>query len=164
MDLMTPESGTIVWTIITFVLLSLILYKIAWKPILSMLDEREQRITESLQTADRVRAEAEKKADERQLLFEEARKEADGIIAAARQAADNARQDIIAHAKKEAEKLIERAKKEIDMSHDKVMHDMRTLAVELSMQATEKLISKKLTQDDHDAMVRAAMDRMEQLN
>jgi F-type H+-transporting ATPase subunit b len=161
---MTPESGTIVWTIITFVLLSIILYKIGWKPILNMLDEREQRITESLQTADRAREDAEKQADVRQQVIEEARKEAHDIIAAARQSADTVRDDIIEHAKSEAEKLIERAKNEIEMSRDKVMHDMRALAVELSMEATEKLIKKNLSEKDHDEMIRAAMDRMEQLN
>jgi F-type H+-transporting ATPase subunit b len=164
MDLMTPESGTIVWTIITFVLLSLILYKIAWKPILNMLDEREQRITESLQSADKAREEAEKHADERQQVIEEARKEAHEIIAAARQSAETVREDIIAQSKVEADKLIERAKNEIEMSRDKVLHDMRALAVELSMNATEKLIKKNLSEKDHDEMIRAAMDRMEQLN
>lgn len=164
MDLMTPESGTIVWTIITFVLLSIILYKIGWKPILAMLEEREQRIKESLQTAERAREEAEKKADERQQIIEEARKEANDIINAARKSADSVREDIIQTAKAESEKMLDRAKNEIEMSRDKVMHDMRELAIELSMQATEKLISKNLSKEDHDAMVRAAMARMEQLN
>ncbi len=164
MDLMTPEGGTIVWTIITFVLLSLILYKVGWKPILSILDERELRISESLKSADRAREEAEKKADERENIIEEARKEAHDIINAARQSADSVREDIIKQAKVEADKLIERAKNEIEMSRDKVMHDMRALAIELSMEATEKLISKNLSKEDHDAMIRAAMDRMEQLN
>ena len=72
--------------------------------------------------------------------------------------------DIIQTAKSEAEKLIERAKHEIEMSRDKVIHDIRELAIELSMQATEKLISKKLTREDHDSMIRAAMERMEQFN
>lgn len=164
MDLMTPESGTIVWTIVTFVLLTIILYKIGWKPILSILDERELKINESLQTAERAREDAEKKADERQQIIEEARKEAHDIIAAARHSADSVRDDIIAQAKGEADKLIDRAKNEIEMSRDKVLHDMRELAIELSMQATEKLISKKLSAEDHDTMIRAAMQRMEQLN
>ncbi len=164
MDLMTPESGTIVWTIVTFALLSIVLYKIGWKPILNMLEEREQRITESLQTADRARQEAEQKADERQRIIEDARQEAHQIIAAARESVDNVRDDIIEQAKTEADKMIERATSEIEMSRDKILHDMRVLAIELSMQATEKLIGKTLTAEDHDAMIRAAMHRMEHLN
>ena len=164
MDLMNPEGGTIVWTIITFVLLSIILYKIGWKPILNMLEEREQRITESLQSAEQAKEDAEKTADERQQVIDQARKEAHEIINAARESAETVREDVVKTAKAEADKMIERAKNEIEMSRDKLIHDMRELAVELSMAATEKLISKKMTKKDHDAMIRAAMGRMEQLN
>ena len=55
MDLMTPEGGTIVWTAITFILLLSVLYKVAWKPILSTLEERELKISDSLKAADQAR-------------------------------------------------------------------------------------------------------------
>ena len=164
MDLMTPEGGTVIWTAITFVILSFILYKIGWKPILNMLEERELRIRESLQAADRVKEAAEKSAEARQELLDRARLDAHDIINAARQSAQDVRNDIIESAKKEADKILERTKHEIELSRVKVMHDMRVLAVELSMAATEKLINKKLTKDDHEDMIHAAMERMEQLN
>lgn len=164
MNLMTPEGGTIVWTAVTFVFLAFILYKIGWKPILNMLEERELRIQESLQAAERVQADAEKVADERQKVIGQAKKEAHDIVSAAHQSAEITREEIIKTATDEAQKMIERAKHEIELSRDKVMHDMRALAVELSMQATEKLIGKSLTREEHDNMIRNAMHRLEQLS
>lgn len=164
MDLMTPEGGTIVWTAITFVILAFILHKIGWKPILNMLEERELRIQESLKAADKAKEDAHKIAKERQKQIDEARREAHDILSAARSAADSARDDILKKAQSEADKLIERARREIDLSRDKLLHDMRELAIELSMAATEKLIRQKLSKEDHDGMLRAAMEKMEQLN
>lgn len=164
MELMTPEGGTIFWTAVTFVLLALILYKVAWKPILRTLEERETRIRESLQAAARAKDEAEKSAEERQKIFEQARKEAHEIVDAARKTAETVRADMIKTAQDEAQKLVERAKHEIDMSRDKVLQDMRTMAIELSMAATEKLIGKNLSQEDHAVLIGEAMHKMEQLN
>ena len=164
MELMTPEGGTIVWTAVTFVILTFILYKVGWKPILNILEEREQRIKQSLEAADRAQESAEKTADERQKLIDEARTEARDIVTSARKAAETVRDDVIKTAHAEAEKLLERAKHEIEMSRDNVMHDMRELAIELSMAATEKLISKNLSKEDHNAMIQDAMKRMEQLH
>ncbi|MBN1482718.1 ATP synthase F0 subunit B [candidate division KSB1 bacterium] len=164
MDLMTPEGGTIVWTAVTFVALAFILYKIGWKPILHMLEERELRIQESLDAAERAKDDARKIAEERQKQIDQARQEAHDIIHAARSSAEALREDIINNAQAEAEKLIERAKREISLSRDKAIHDMRDLAIELSMMATEKLIRQKLSKEEHDAMIHAAMEKIEQLN
>jgi len=164
MDLMTPEGGTIFWTAITFAVLAFILYKVGWKPILNMLEERELRIKESLETADRVKADAEKMAKERQKQIDAAQKEAHAIINAARSSAEAVKEDIVKSARTEAEKMIDRARHEIDLSREKAIHDIRELAIELSMTATETLIKKSLNKKDHDEMIRAAMERMEQLN
>ena len=164
MELMTPEGGTIFWTAVTFVVLAFILYKVGWKPILNMLEERELRIKESIEKADLVKEESERTAIERQQQIDAARKEANEILNAARQAAETIKNDIDKTAHAEADKMIERAKHEIELSREILIQDIRTLAIELSMDATEKLISKKLTKDDHQSMVQAAMDRLEQLN
>ncbi|MDP6038416.1 MAG: F0F1 ATP synthase subunit B, partial [Candidatus Latescibacteria bacterium] len=47
MDLLNPNSGLIIWTLITFVLVLLVLKKVAWGPLLSALDQRETNIREA---------------------------------------------------------------------------------------------------------------------
>ena len=50
------DPGLFIWTILTFVLLSIILAKFAWKPLLAMLDERNKSIEDSLLSAEKAKA------------------------------------------------------------------------------------------------------------
>ena len=164
MDLMTPEGGTIVWTAITFILLVIVLYKVAWKPILSMLDERELKISESLKAADQARLDAEQGAEKRQEILDEAKKEAQKILTEARRSAEKISEDMSQQAQSDAEKILARAKNEINSSRDKVVQEMRNLAVELSMAATEKMIQKSLSKEDHQAVINESMQKIESLS
>ena len=60
MDLLTPDSGTLFWTALTFILLMLILKKFAWKPILKTLEDRESKIKVALYQAEQDQKEAAK--------------------------------------------------------------------------------------------------------
>jgi len=164
MDLMTPEGGTIVWTAVIFILLVFVLYKVAWKPILTILDEREQRIKDSLQAAAKARTEAEESAEKRLEIIQEAKKEAQKIITDAQHSAEKISQGIIRKSQQEAELLLARAKNEIDASRDRVMHEMRELAVQISMTATEKLIRKTLSREDHQKAIKESLEKMEDFN
>ena len=58
-SLLDPHVGTIIWTIITFLLVLFVLKKWAWPPILSALDEREERIRSAIDGSEKARQEAE---------------------------------------------------------------------------------------------------------
>jgi F-type H+-transporting ATPase subunit b len=57
MELIYPGLGLIFWMTLSFLLLFFILKKFAWKPILSMLQQREQKIDEALHAAEKAREE-----------------------------------------------------------------------------------------------------------
>jgi F-type H+-transporting ATPase subunit b len=164
MELMTPNTGAILWTILTFVALLLILRKFAWKPILTMLDERESQIQGSLDLADKASKEAKKTLAEQSTILETARREGQEIVAKARQAAEASKNDIMQKASAEAEQLLQRASREIQLSRDKAMADMRDLAVELSMAATGKLIGKSLDKKDHEKLIKESLQKVGDLN
>ena len=73
--LITPQFGTIFWTVVTFVLLAIGLRLVAWKPLLGAIEERERTIRDSLESAGRQRAEAEALLAEHRDLVVQARKE-----------------------------------------------------------------------------------------
>ncbi len=161
---MTPHVGTIFWTAVTFVILAFVLYKVAWHPILAMLDEREKRIKESLAAAERAQAEAEQQEQEHKKVIEEARQQAHEIIAASRHQGEQLRDDIIKKAQAESDKMVQRAKTEIEASRDNVLEEMRDLAVELSMAATKKLVGKSLTKEDHQRFIHDSIQNIESIN
>ena len=71
-NLVDVRPGLIFWTLVTFFLVALLLRRVAWGPILKVVDEREKSIAASIETAKRERAEAERLLDELDARVEEA--------------------------------------------------------------------------------------------
>jgi F-type H+-transporting ATPase subunit b len=164
MELLTPQGGTIFWTAVTFMILLIILGKLAWRPILEMLDEREKKIRESLEQAEIARAEAEKNMAEQNKIIKAAKKEAQEILNKSRSAAESIKEEIVQKAGQEADQLVDKAKHEIELSQKKAIEGIRDLAVELSMTATTKLIGKSLDEKDHKELIEQSIENMGDLN
>ncbi|HOY43135.1 MAG TPA: F0F1 ATP synthase subunit B [bacterium] len=164
MELMTPAGGTIFWTTLTFLLLLFALTKVGWKPILNMLDEREKKLKESLELAEQAKIASQKTLAEQNELLETARREAQEILARNRKAAEATKEEIIKKASSEAEQLIAKARREIDLSRDKAIEEIRDLAVELSMDATAKLVGKSLDAGDHQSLIDESLKKLGDLN
>jgi F-type H+-transporting ATPase subunit b len=147
MDLLTPGTGLIFWQAIIFLLLVILLAKLAWKPILGSLKERETSIQQALDQAEKAKLEmASLKADNEKLL-REARDERDKILRDAREAAsrlsDQAQQD----AKKTADKIIEDAMGVIQTEKQAALRDVREQVATFSLEVAEKLMKKNLADD-----------------
>ena len=75
MELVTPAIGLIFWTTVVFTMLVLLLKKFAWKPILTAVDQRNKSINDSLQQAEKARAEMAEKVLRSELSDSEKQKE-----------------------------------------------------------------------------------------
>jgi F-type H+-transporting ATPase subunit b len=147
MELLTPGTGLIIWQLIIFVLLFLLLSKLAWKPILSSLKEREKSIQDALDTAENTRAEIAKlKADNANLL-REARDERDKMLRDAREAGNRLKEEAQIAAKKSADKIIEDARAAINIEKQAAMKDIRIQVSNFSLEIAEKLLKKNLSDD-----------------
>jgi len=162
--LLKVNPGLIFYTVVTFLLLLYILKKLAWKPILGALEEREKRIQESLESAEKARRESEELLQKQHDMLESARKEAQQILDQSRKAAEATRQEILANARAEAEQMLERAKREIVLSRDKAIEEIRNLAVDLSIAAASKVIRKTLSREEHRRLVEEAIQEMKGLS
>ena len=91
---------------LTFILVTFILYKVAWKPILAALDQRENAIRKAQEDAARIREEFQKMEEARRQAQADAERQAREIIAAARQAAEEAGRVIEDKSRKEAQILV----------------------------------------------------------
>ncbi len=164
MELMTPEGGTLFWTALTFIVLLIILRKVAWHPILRMLEDREHRIRESLDKAEKARIEAEKTLSNQAEIIKSAQKSAQEIIAKSQKSAEMVKEDIIKQAHLEADKMLQKAKRDIELSRDRAIEDIKDLAIELSMTATEKLIGRTLDKQDHKQLISESLTKLEDMN
>jgi len=145
MDLLSPNAGTIFWTVITFVLLLMILKKFAWGPILKGLEDRENRIKSAVDKAEQDQKEAGKHLEEQKRLIGEAKLESSRLINDSKETTELTRKVIIEQARSEADRLIERAKQEIDLSKEAAIADVKKYAVEISLLAAQKVVGETLS-------------------
>lgn len=147
MELLTPGTGLIIWQLIVFVLLFLLLSKLAWKPIISSLKDREKSIQDALDTADNARREMAKLQADNANLLKEAREERDKMLRDAREAANRVVEEAQGIAKKSADKIIEDARAAINIEKQAALKDIRILVSNFSLEIAEKLMKKNLTDD-----------------
>ena len=143
----TPFSinpGLILWTVVVFGLLLALLWKFGWPAILKSVEDRERRIQQQLDEAERARAEAARLLEEHKRTLGNARGEAQAIIAQAQALGEKERQGILERARAEQELLLDRARKEIDGEKEKALLALRREAVDLSIAAASKLIEQNL--------------------
>jgi len=143
----TPFSinpGLILWTVVVFGLLLALLWKFGWPAILKSVEDRERRIQQQLDEAERARGEAARLLEEHKRTLGNARGEAQAIIAKAQALGEKEREGILERARAEQELLLERARKEIEAEKEKALLALRREAVDLSIAAASKLIEQNL--------------------
>jgi len=148
MGLLTPEFGLFFWSLVAFVLVAVLLKKFAWKPILGMLDERENKIADSIASAERAQQEmANLKADNERLL-NEAREERSALLKEANDMKNKIIEDARQEAKKQASKMIEDAKLQINNEKNAALTEVKNEIGNLAVEVAEKILKQELSNED----------------
>jgi F-type H+-transporting ATPase subunit b len=147
MELLTPGSGLIIWQLIIFVLLFLLLSKLAWKPIISSLKEREASIQGALDTAEKARLEMSQLKSDNEKLLRDAREEREKILREAREISNRMKEEAQVEAKKSADRIIADAKAAINIEKQAALKDVRTQVSMFALDVAEKLMKKNLSND-----------------
>ena len=150
--------------LVNFLILLVILYFFAYKPLLRMMDQRSSRIRESLEEADRVRREAEESQAEMQRELAEARQEGQQFIQQARELAERYRQEEAEKARQQAQAFIERARAEIQQERDGAIDEVRRHFAELAIIAAERVINRSLDRDAHNDLIEEVLQESAGLN
>ncbi len=147
MDLLTPSTGLFFWQLVIFLALFFLLAKLAWKPILTALKEREDSIQTALDSAERAKQEMAALQAGNEKLLKEAREERDRILRDAREAAARLQDQIQTEAKKNADKLIADARAIINTEKQAALRDVKAQVALFSLQVAERLMKKNLADD-----------------
>ncbi len=147
MEFLTPGTGLLFWQIVVFLALFLLLSKMAWKPILNSLKEREASIQAALDQAEKAKTEMASLKSDNERLFKEAREERDKILREAREAGSRLHDEAQVEAKRNADKIIQDAKAVISAEKQAALRDVRTLVAQFSLEIAEKLVRKNLAED-----------------
>ena len=147
MELVKPAIGLVFWMVLSFGVLMYLLSKYAWKPIMAALEEREETIQNSLDTAKKVKEEMVAMKSDHEKLLSDARTERDKILKEAREL----KEGIINKAKDEANeergKALTKAKEEINIEKQAAITDLRNQVGLLSIEIAEKILKRELGDD-----------------
>ena len=138
--------GLFFWQLLIFVGLILILKKFAWKPILDTLNERENTIKESLESAQKAKDEFSKIRADNEKILRKAQKERDFIISDAKKTGREIIEDSKNVAKIESEKIIENARESIIQEKDLILKDLKSQVVDISVEIASKILQKELNE------------------
>jgi F-type H+-transporting ATPase subunit b len=148
MDLLLPNIGIIVWTLLAFLIVFFILKKYAWKPIIGSLNKREESIAESLATAERVKSEMAQMKSENEALLAKAREERAQLLKEARDTKDKIINEAKEQAKTEANKIITEAQVAINAQKMAALTEVKNQVGKLVIEVSEKILRKELSNRD----------------
>jgi F-type H+-transporting ATPase subunit b len=149
---------TLIAQIVNFLILLGLLYLVAYKPIMRMLDERSRKIKESMEQTELIKQQAERAEEEVKRQIETASREGQGIIARAVRAGEEVRQKAQQEAKQDAESLVARAWMGIRRERDEAIAELRKEFADLTIMAAEKIIEKSLDKQTHRQLIEKVLE------
>jgi F-type H+-transporting ATPase subunit b len=155
--LVSPNVGLMIWTLIAFLAAFLILRKYAYPQIDAFLQRRADAISESIDTAERTKQEADQLLEEYRARLKEAREQADDIVARSRRAADSHLDETKVDAKKYREELMATTRRDIENETRRALAEIRKEVADLTVIATEKVTRKSLDGEDHKRLIEEAL-------
>ena len=149
--------------LVNFLLVLGLLFAFAYRPILRLMDQRADRIRESLEASERAREEAasSQQAVEDQLV--EARREAQRIMDQSREAAERFRAEEMERARNEAENFVARAQSDIQRERDAAIEEVRSNFSDLAITAAERVLRRSLDRQAHEDLITQVLEEGESL-
>jgi len=145
------------WVLVAFVIFAYLAGRPAWKAIAKGLDERAEKIRQDIEQAQKLRADAQAALAQYQRKQRDAQKEADALLAHAREEAER----LARQAREELEVALKRreqqAMEKIAQAEAAALQQVRELAVEVAVSATERLLVQNMDADRRNALVDAAI-------
>jgi F-type H+-transporting ATPase subunit b len=155
--LITVIPGLMIWTLVSFAITLWVLKRYAFGPIQKLIDDRRERIRQSVEEADRAREEARSLLEEHRALIGQARSEAESILSEARKIADGQRERMRAETEEERQRRLEETNRQIDQATQQALGEIRREVANLSLLAAEKITRKTLTGADQRRLIDDAL-------
>jgi len=155
--LISVTPGLMIWTIVCFLITLFVLKRYAFGPIQNMIDQRRERIRQSIEEAEHARAEARRLLDEHRSLIGQARREAEEILSEARRVADSQRERVKEETEADRKRRLEETRRQIEAETQRALEQIRSEVAELALLATTKVTGKILDDEDHRRLVEEAV-------
>ena len=153
LDIISVNIWQILISLCNLTILFLIIKKFFFKPVRKMLSKREADVKAQYDNAEQAEKEAMQNKDAWEEKMQTAKQEADDIEKAAKVRAEKQSEKILADAKETAEGIVNRAKADAEAEKKKAEKDIKYQIVDVSAFLTEKMLKKKLSEEEHSALI-----------
>ncbi len=143
--LVKPDIGLAFWALVAFAILFFVLKKMAWKPMLTAISEREQNIEDAISKADKLKVEMAQMASENEILLQRAREERAAMIKDAKETADKMVAEAKDKAKAEYDRIVGDAQVAITQQKNAALTEVKNQVGGLVIEVSEKILRRELS-------------------
>ena len=159
-DLLLPVDAELIWGLLAFTVLFLVMRKLVFPRMDTMLEERRAAIEGKMEEAERVRVEMEDARRRFEASLGDARGEAARILDEARTAAESQRREIVATAEAEAKRIVERATADAESERARLLDELRGQVGSLAVDLAGRIVERELDATTHQGLVDDYISRL----
>jgi F-type H+-transporting ATPase subunit b len=144
--------------LVNFALLLVLLYLLLYKRVIRYLDERSNRIRESMERAEQIKEQAARTDEQVQARLEAGRREGEQLIAQASQMGERIKEEAREAARKETELQLARAREQMDVERQRGLDELRREFAGLAIMAAERVIKERLDPETHRRLIEEVLE------
>jgi F-type H+-transporting ATPase subunit b len=144
MQLLTPDLGLLIWTLLAFLIVFFLLKKFAWPAIIKGLNERETNIANSIASAEKIKLEMAQLKNDNEALLATAREERAILLKEAKETKDKIINDAKDEAKVQAAKIVADAQASINQQKMAALTEIKNQVGNLVIEVSEKVLRREL--------------------
>ncbi|MCW3092035.1 MAG: atpF [Ferruginibacter sp.] len=145
MQLLTPDLGLLLWTLVAFLVVFFLLKKFAWPSIIKGLSDREQNIANSIATAEKIKLEMAQLKNDNEAFLVKAREERAILLKEAKETKDKLISEAREEAKEQAARIVEDAQVTINNQKMAAITDLKNQVGKLVIEVSEKILRRELS-------------------
>ena len=158
---LTDLNFTLFWaTLILFALFAFVMAKLAWNPLLKMIEEREKGVRDSVEGAQRASTEAQALLAQHQELLREGGRQREEMIKRAIADAEQLKADLSAQARSEADQILRKAKEQIEREKRLAIQELRGQVADLAIEAASRIVTSSLTPEAQRKLVHEFIEKL----
>lgn len=146
--------------VVNFAIVFAVLYYFGIKPLMKVLQERSQKIDDSLKNAEKIKSELADTQKQRDEIIIRAKSEATSILAEVNQQGEARKLEMLAKAKEEINIIITKTKQDLEREKKSISQQLKAETGELVVQAIEKILAEKLDDSMDKNYIKKTIDNI----
>jgi F-type H+-transporting ATPase subunit b len=158
---LTDLNFTLFWaTLVLFAIFAFVMAKLAWNPLLKVIEEREKGVRDNVEGAQRASTEAQALLAQHQELLREGGRQREAMIKRAIADAETLKAELSTQARTEADQILRKAKEQIEREKRLAIQELRGQVADLAIEAASRIVTSSLTPEAQRKLVHEFIEKL----